>query len=238
MPPKIQNSSWTLTGTPPAHRQHVIGHSRETWSSAKFARPSPTTTRHIALHAHDRPSREGLVARLTDTYLTCGTCICIYHIVRFCRSKFFAKSSYKHFGETISQIHSQNATPTQWAWYTNDPTHCSTSAIWWIEGQWSVYYLKRNAERLKWGSKPQSTSIGTSGRVFLVDLAVYTLATVHPHSWSRAIMSIILSKQFCQWPMQNLNTIQYIVCTHVYTHTRILVSSPDPQLNSHTTCTL
>lgn len=40
-------------------------------------------------------------------------------------------------------------TPTQCEWYTctDDPTHCSTSAICQLEGQWNVQYLKMNAEK-------------------------------------------------------------------------------------------
>ena len=39
-------------------------HSRKTWSSAKFARPSPPTTCRFATRPRDRPGGEGLVARL------------------------------------------------------------------------------------------------------------------------------------------------------------------------------
>lgn len=60
MPPRIDNSSSTLTGIPLVHRWHVIGISRETWWSAKFSTPSPPTSHCFTVSACNRLGREGL----------------------------------------------------------------------------------------------------------------------------------------------------------------------------------
>ena len=68
-PSRIQNSSSTLrysTGS----QVTCNWHSRETWLSAKLAKPLHATSQH----ACDQPGRGGLAARLTEE-MTCVMCV-------------------------------------------------------------------------------------------------------------------------------------------------------------------
>ena len=56
----ILDLNWHATGS----QVTCNWHSRKTWSSAKFARPSPPTTCRFATRPRDRPGGEGLAARL------------------------------------------------------------------------------------------------------------------------------------------------------------------------------
>ena len=58
----VFNSNWHSTSSQVTHNWL----SRKTWSSSKFAKPSPPTTRCFTVHACDRPGGEGLVARLVE----------------------------------------------------------------------------------------------------------------------------------------------------------------------------
>ena len=58
----VLDSIWHSTGS----QVTCNWHSRKTWSSAKFARPSPPTAHRFTARPCDRPGGEGLAARLTQ----------------------------------------------------------------------------------------------------------------------------------------------------------------------------
>ena len=95
--------------------------------------------------------------------------------------------------------------PTQWAQYADDPMHCCTSSICQLEGLGKRLVLIMNAEKVEVEKRATEHKVLATicnatdktervvlssvlhamvplGRACLVDLTVYTPATVHPHS--------------------------------------------------------
>lgn len=122
-----------------------------------------------------------------------------------CLGQYFSENLFLNIlFKYISQLHAHPLNQCGMLKTSSIHAHCCTSEICQLKGSGMSSIWKRMLRRMKCWSKLQcrkryrterlamvlnsaSHTMVPLGRAFLVDPAVHTLATVHPHSWSRPI---------------------------------------------------